>query len=149
VSGATRLDPASDAEARKAQEDWAQEKHYGSQSTSYPTALGGQKASASGLGGYVTGRADTGGVAPSYVSSQFMDTAGPKGSNLTEGGFKSDDSKNASFNSEIGQRNDPGRLAELKFQRQNADTAGNAALPTQKGGLGENLYEELGRNASA
>ena len=78
-----------------------------------------------------------------------MDTAGPKGKGLTEGGFEGGDYKNASFNGEIGGRKDPGRLAEEGFQRKNADTGGMAGMPKQMGGSGENVYEELGCDTSA
>lgn len=54
------------------------------------------------------------------------------------------DGKNASFNNEIGTKNDPGRLAEEKFSRDNSDGAGGqAGLPTQKGSADENPYGEL------
>ncbi|KAI9830854.1 MAG: hypothetical protein M1826_004283 [Phylliscum demangeonii] len=65
-------------------------------------------------------------TAPSYVKADVTDRlphAKPKGANLIEGGFDSDDTKNASFNSEIGTENDPGRLAELKFQKITTGTA--------------------------
>jgi hypothetical protein len=153
TSGATRLHPASDAETRKAEEDWAQEKQHGVQSTSYPTALGGQQGGSKDSKAYKSGFGASGGAkpdeAPSYVNSQFVDVGGPKGKNLKEGGFTSNDRKNASFNSEIGSKNDPGRLAELKMQRENANAAITTGLPTQKGGLGENSYETLERNESA
>jgi hypothetical protein len=68
---------------------------------------------------------------------------------LTEGGFESDDSKNASFNQEIGTKNDPGRLAELKMQRANAGGAGDAAIPRQKGVTGDNEYDALSGDAPA
>ena len=89
------------------------------------------------------------GTAPSYVNSQFHDNAGPKGKDLHEGGFESRDANNASFNSEIGSKNDPSRLAERDFQRQNADFDGVAGVPRQKGELEDNTYDTLKRDASA
>jgi len=83
------------------------------------------------------------------VSGQYVGISGPKGVNLTEGGFESDDTKNASFTSEIGSKNDPGRLAELKIQRQNADSAGDAALPRQKGITGDNAFDALSGDTNA
>ena len=68
----------------------------------------------------------------------------PKGRNLTEGGFESDDSKNASFNGDIGGKNDPGRLAEEKFIRDNANASEHAGMPRQPGFTGSNTYEGLG-----
>jgi hypothetical protein len=53
----------------------------------------------------------------------------PHGSNIREGGFSDTDRKNASFNSEIGSNKDPGRLAENKIQRTNAESGANAAYP--------------------
>ncbi|KAK0107340.1 hypothetical protein ONS95_004033 [Cadophora gregata] len=145
ISGPRRLDPALDAEARMAEEDWAEEKKLGATASSYPDSTGGQRGS-SGSSGEDSSSA---GIAPSYVNSQYHDTAGPKGRNLHEGGFESRDANNASFNSEIGSKNDPSRLAEQKFQRQNADYDGDAAFPKQKGELEDNAYETLKRDASA
>lgn len=154
TSGATRLDPASDAEARLAKEDAKEEHKLGSGATSYPSAAGGQSkglAVENTEGSYETGVASSNaGTAPSYVNSQFIkDQAGPHGKNLTEGGFESDDSKNASFNQEIGTENDPGRLAEEKMQRTNADAGGDAAMPRQRGVTGDNEYSALGGDTPA
>jgi hypothetical protein len=68
---------------------------------------------------------------------------------LTEGGFESDDSKNASFNQEIGTENDPGRLAEEKMQRTNADAGGDAVMPRQGGVTDDNEYSALGGDTPA
>jgi hypothetical protein len=154
TSGATRLDPAPDAEARLAQEDAKEERKLGSGATSYPSSAGGQSkglAVENTEGSYETGGASSNaGTAPSYVNSQFIkDQAGPHGKNLTEGGFESDDSKNASFNQEIGTENDPGRLAEEKMQRTNADAGGDAAMPRQGGVTGDNEYSALGGDTPA
>lgn len=136
TSAATRLHPASDAEARMAQEDWAEEKKLGAAATTYQTQSPSNGGSSAG-------------TAPSYVNSQFQDRSGPKGENLTEGGFDSYGAKNASFDSEIGSRDDPGRLAEQKFQRDNADAAESAGFPKQQGSTGENAFEALDRNTAA
>jgi hypothetical protein len=72
---------------------------------------------------------------------------GPKGSRLTEGGFESDDERNASFTSEIGSENDPGRKAERAFERINAD--GDTALPRQKGLEGDTPFKDLESETSA
>ncbi|KAG4437784.1 hypothetical protein IFR05_006719 [Cadophora sp. M221] len=140
TSGARRLDPALDAETRMAEEDWAEEKKLGA-----ADSVGGQR----GSGSDETGDSSSAGIAPSYVNSQFRDTAGPKGKDLHEGGFESRDANNASFNSEIGSKNDPSRLAERKFQRQNADYDGEAGMPRQKGDLEDNTYDTLKRDSSA
>lgn len=80
------------------------------------------------------------------MNSQYVDVGGPKGSNLTEG--IEGNPKNASFNQDIGGKNDPGRLAEEKFARDNAE-GGDAGMPTQKGGLGDNPYDTLGGSTDA
>lgn len=87
-------------------------------------------------------------MAPGYINAQYVDGGKPKGKNLTEGGFEGYDGKNASFNQEIGGKNDPGRLAEAKFVRDNA-AGGIATFPTQKGDAGDNTYEALDRESSA
>ena len=82
-------------------------------------------------GGSDTTAADN---APSYVSSLKSDpaqTGKPKGKNITEGGFDSDPSNNASFNGEIGTENDPGRVAEQTFQNTTQSASGGVG-PRQK-----------------
>ena len=146
TSGAIRLDPATDAEARGAQDESSEEKPY-------PDALGGQAkdlAVEKTPGSNSTGEtSSSAGVAPSYVHSQNIKDGKPKGKNLTEGGFESDDTKNASFSSEIGSKDDPGRLAELKIERENADSGGDAAMPRQQGTLGDNEYDALSGDTPA
>jgi len=60
---------------------------------------------------------------------------------LKEGGFDSDDSKNASFTSDIGDENDPGRVAEMKFAKENAEAVEDIA--PKLGGSGEGLFDGL------
>jgi len=95
-----------------------------------------------------TTRADIhqGDTAPSYVHAAHAAGGKPKGKNLTEGGFDDDDddvSKNASFNSDIGDENDPGRGAEDKFARENASGADAGGGPRQKGISGDGQYDLL------
>jgi len=71
-----------------------------------------------------------------------------RGKDLTEGGFGGDDG-DASFNSNIGLKNDPGRLADLKYERANADAAGSAAMPKQRGVTGDNEYNALRSDTTA
>ncbi|RDW62837.1 hypothetical protein BP5796_11139 [Coleophoma crateriformis] len=144
TSGATKLEPARDAESR---ED-------GYNDATYPGALGGQSkglavnnttsGSDPNLGGEGTSRkAGEPDEAPSYVNSQYVDTSGPKGKNLTEGGFTANDSKNASFNGDIGGKNDPGRVAEQNFQKMNAATDNTAGIPATTSGAGDNDFSAL------
>ena len=80
--------------------------------------------------------------APTYVTSVL--SAGhtkPKGKNLTEGGFDDDPKNNASFNSDIGNEDDPGRVAELQFQKRQAATVGSG--PKQSSITGDGQYDIL------
>lgn len=83
--------------------------------------------------------------APGYVSSVTSEpakTGKPKGKNITEGGFESDDTKNASFNSDIGDKNDPGRAAEEQFQTAAQTSAGGKGKP-QHEITGDGQYDAL------
>ena len=74
------------------------------------------------------------GIAPTYVNAaqQGRDPGElkPKGSNLQQGGFEGNE-PNASLGQagtdNIGSENDPGRVAEQKFQNRTAEAAGSAA----------------------
>ena len=165
TSGATKLPPASVGTRR---EDINRQERY-------PEALGGQgdfpgpHPNQSGyVGGstamkedYSAAHAGSGqqrsqynaGQAPSYVSELTGGSFGqgkPKGKNLQEGGFDSDPRYNASFNSEIGSRNDPGRVGENDMQRRVAESGPDAAGgPRQKGVENQHLYQNLAREQSA
>ncbi|KAM3079336.1 hypothetical protein ACMFMG_005770 [Clarireedia jacksonii] len=129
TSAADRLDPAPDAETRKAQNDWTEEKESGRTS-------GSQTKSSHHSSG-------NGAPAPSYVASQYITDGKPKGENLKEGEIDSDDAKNASFTTEIGSDKDPGRLAEQKFARENAVSANDAGYPKDRGEPGAGQYDAL------
>jgi hypothetical protein len=130
TSGATRLDPASDAEARMAQDDWAEEKILSSGFS--PSGTSGARKS---------------GEEQSRAAGQHQHKAKPKGFNLQEGGFESDDQKNASFTSEIGSKDDPGRAAETTFETRNA--AAGLSSPTQKKISDDTPYRNLASETSA
>ncbi|KAJ5161669.1 hypothetical protein N7492_007061 [Penicillium capsulatum] len=72
----------------------------------------------------------------------------PGGRNVHEGGFSSNPNKNASFNSEIGSSQDPGRAALNKFQRTTAEN-GPATGPYQKGVDNQTPYQVLDRDQRA
>ena len=95
------------------------------------TSTSGNTGSSSGTSN--NSLADT---APSYVTSVTAAAADgkPKGSGLTEGGFDSNPENNASFTSDIGTEDDPGRAAELKFAKQNTVHVGTG--PKQGGPTG-------------
>ncbi|EAW07473.1 uncharacterized protein ACLA_021870 [Aspergillus clavatus NRRL 1] len=89
---------------------------------------------------------DNGGQAPSYVEdvTGHLGNAKPKGKNLKEGGFDDDPKNNASFTSEIGSDQDPGRYAEKVFERKVAETAADTARgPTEKGISDRTWYQPL------
>jgi hypothetical protein len=44
---------------------------------------------------------------------------------------------------------DPGRLAEQKMMRENADAAWDAAMPRQKGMSGDNTFDALEGDTAA
>ncbi|KAL8832157.1 MAG: hypothetical protein Q9191_000430 [Dirinaria sp. TL-2023a] len=85
-------------------------------------------------------------TAPSYVGSvqsQPGQEGKPKGKNITEGGFDEDPSKNASFNSDIGTDDDPGRRAENEMQRATQAAAGSTAPRQKKGNSDNSQYDVL------
>ena len=91
-------------------------------------------------------------AAPGYVTSvesEANKTGKPKGKNLTEGGFDDDPSNNASFTSDIGTENDPGRKAEGDMQKK-AQTVSGGTGPRQAPGESDNSqYDVLDTDQSA
>jgi hypothetical protein len=67
---------------------------------------------------------------------------------LKEGGFDSG-AKNASFSTDIGGKNDPGRLAEQKFQQSASYQPGAAGIPTQTANTDGGQFNALGGDTSA
>ncbi|KAI9803078.1 MAG: hypothetical protein M1833_001148 [Piccolia ochrophora] len=129
----------------------------GSTGASSGQSTGGHQSGGSGRnsGGNSGGNGESkAGTAPgAYVQESVLDDLQgrkPKGANLKEGGFDSDDTNNASFNSEIGSKDDPGREAELKFQRQALESGPDAGGgPRQKGVSGDGQYDTLGSEEQA
>lgn len=91
------------------------------------------------------------GQAPSYVSDVTGDIQHPKpdGRNVHEGGFHSNDAKNASFDAEIGSDQDPGREAINQFQRSNAHTANDSGRADEKKVNARTPYEHLEQDQRA
>lgn len=91
-------------------------------------------------------------AAPGYVGSVVSEankTGKPKGKNITEGGFDNDPSNNASFTSDIGTENDPGRKAEADMQKI-AQTASGGTGPRQAhGDSDKSQYDVLDTDQSA
>ncbi|KAK4993425.1 hypothetical protein LTR50_000355 [Elasticomyces elasticus] len=168
ISSATILQPAPDAEARDAQSGWSETAQLNagrnlakdtSQGPTYTTP-GDDKAAAlrsgeSERGGRayntVTGSGANVGTAPSYVSASGPGAGGegrPHGKNITEGGFDSD-GPNASFNQDIGGKNDPGRAALGQFQKQQAESGGGAGGgPRQTEITGDGQFDALGETSA-
>lgn len=72
----------------------------------------------------------------------------PKGNALQEGGEITGNEPNASFNGEIGGKNDPGRVALQKMELETAATSG--ATGARTGQLDSNTpYDALGGDTSA
>ncbi|PGH13972.1 hypothetical protein AJ80_06112 [Polytolypa hystricis UAMH7299] len=96
------------SETRKAQTEWSQSQ----QTSGKPSSSTHQQA-------------------PSYVDPivHNMGSTKPKGQNLTEGGFDDDPAHNASFTSEIGTEQDPGRAAELQYEKEMSMNPNEAAEP--------------------
>ncbi|KAF2431312.1 hypothetical protein EJ08DRAFT_649113 [Tothia fuscella] len=136
TSAARTLDPAVDSEARLATEEWNESAQFKA-GRNLDSSGGGQSVQSNKKGGEYGGslgrnRDDDddddkeekgksqGATAPSYTRDDRDETTQkPKGRNITEGGFD-DSAPNASFNQDIGGKNDPGRLAEQKFAKDNA-----------------------------
>lgn len=126
ISGARTLQPAPDAEARQASEGWSE--------TAQLNA--GRGLNAGTLGSMATSSSSSN---PANTSG----TAGPHGKNISEGGFDSD-APNASFNGEVGTKNDPARQALNDFQRSQAESgpdAGNG--PRQTGITNDGQFDAL------
>lgn len=123
VSNATRLEPAPDAEARGATEQW-------------------NEAAQLNAGGKLT--SETSKSAASTESAQ--DVSQPKGKDLTEGGFDSS-APNASYTTDIGGENDPGRVALGKMEAENVPVAGGAG-ERQNEVTGDGQFDVL-KDASA
>ncbi|RAK70942.1 uncharacterized protein BO72DRAFT_393187, partial [Aspergillus fijiensis CBS 313.89] len=104
----------------------------------YSAAASGQQHGSGYQGGVA-------GVAPSYVHD-VLDNLGntkPKGTNLKEGDIP-DDAPNASYTTDIGSENDPGRLAQGGFQLKSAES-GPAGTPAgrQKGVDNQQPFQAL------
>ncbi|KAF2654590.1 hypothetical protein K491DRAFT_659738 [Lophiostoma macrostomum CBS 122681] len=164
TSGATKLDPAPDAEAREAQQGWSESsqlnagKGLGKEAGVGPTyatttSSGGDSTSATGgvpgtdssSGSSGVPIAPTGGYAAHRDPSELK----PKGKNITEGGFDAD-APNASGTTEIGTDKDPGRVAEQNYQLRDAQPGGDAgAGPRQSGVTGTTAYDALSAEKEA
>ncbi|KAF1350631.1 hypothetical protein BDV97DRAFT_350001 [Delphinella strobiligena] len=153
TSGATTLDAAPHAEARQAQEDWSEASQLnagiglGKTAGRGPTYAPAKPAPAGGNAYNTSVTPANSGTAPSYVNNP-ADPSGPHGRNITEGGFDSD-GPNASFNNDIGGKNDPGRAALAGLQKSNAEFVTDAGQANKKKGTPGNSFDALGGDTSS
>jgi hypothetical protein len=153
TTGARVLAAAPDAGARRAAEDQDASaeldagRGLGKAAGRGPTSNVPDRGHQPHEGGDATGGAPNAAHAPSAYSAERLQEgkAKPKGQNITEGGFDAD-APNASFGGDVGGKNDPGRLAENKFQqratgsgKKGGSGAGGSELPSdgQFDALGE------------
>ena len=142
ISGARTLNAAVDAEARQAQEGWSE--------TASLNAGKGLDPSSGGDRAYnTTTSTANSNAAPSYVNANTLaGETNPHGKNLKEGGFDSD-GPNASFNNDIGGKNDPGRAALSGFQKSNANVAADSGRSGEEEGKTENSFGALDNSTSS
>jgi hypothetical protein len=129
TSNATRLDAAPDAEARQASEEWSENAQLNA-----GNAL-------SGKGPTYNTATGSGDGAPTATAGNTAPQ--PKGKNIQEGGFDSD-APNASYTTDIGGKDDPGRVA---LQRADVPVAGGAG-PRESEISGDGQFDSL-KDASA
>lgn len=138
TSGARVLQAAPDAEARQALEGWNEEAQLNSARGVLGNGAGsGPPPSSSYLAKNNT--ADT--------SSGTSGVQHPHGKNISEGNIDAN-APNASFNTDIGGKNDPGRQAVNDLARNAQQSAGDAGLPKQKGVSNDGQFDVL-KDASA
>lgn len=110
----------------------------------YPEDLGGQgnfpgtHLSNSGYSGGSTAAKNEMGMNTGEYS-----TASGSGRGTQQGDFPADSAKNASFTSDIGSSQDPGREAINQFQHSNAHSAYDSGRPQQKGVGSQTPFEHL------
>jgi hypothetical protein len=93
--------------------------------------------------------APTGGYAGAADQARNPGELKPKGKNITEGGFD-ESAPNASFNQDIGGKDDPGRVAEANYQLRDAQPGADAAGgPRQAGVTGQTTYDALNSDEAA
>jgi len=139
VSSATRLEPTTNARSRvgEGEEAGLEDRAMGSrdalgrgetESAPLISSTGGNTMGGTGPGPQ-TSSSSTGGSAPTQTSSASVEGYGensrPKGQNITEGGFDPN-LPNASRNTDIGSKNDPGRAGLQDLQNANTPFAGGA-----------------------
>ncbi|KAH6953118.1 hypothetical protein DER45DRAFT_542269 [Fusarium avenaceum] len=124
----------------------------GSENTSSGRTAKTSSAPSSGLGsGSSAGAApESADTAPSYVDNQYVKGSGPHGKNLKEGidYSNTEDGLKKALASEPGSEDDPSRLAELQFQR-NQSAVGRDAGPKQGELSGKTAFDGLNSETSS
>jgi hypothetical protein len=144
TSGATTLEAAPDAEARMATEEWSENAALkaGRGLSSDDYSSGGSYTKSSG--------SDEDTSKYSAAASGAYDEppkSRPHGRDITEGGFD-DSAPNASFNQDIGGKNDPGRLAEQQFAKSNARNAATAGFEGGREETEVGSFDKLGEESA-
>jgi hypothetical protein len=125
TSSATILDSAPDAEARMATEEWSENASLkAGRGLSSSDETGGGESYSKSFGSNQGSSYDSAAASGAYDDPP---KSKPHGKDITEGGFD-DSAPNASFNQDIGGKNDPGRLAEQQFVASNARNAATAGF---------------------
>lgn len=128
IASANRLDPAPDAEARLASEEWSE----------------ASQLNAGRSLGKEAGRGPTWNIPK---STDGIEPPQPGGRGLKEGGFDSG-APNASFETGIGGKRDPGRVALGQMEERNEAAVGGAG-PRQGGITNDGQFEALGGDTDA
>ena len=125
ISGATTLRAAPDAEARQAVEGWSETAQLNAGRGLRSEGINKDAANLTGSSGNA-----------------------PHGKNIQEGGFDSG-APNASFNAEIGGKNDPGRVALNEAQRKQAESGPDAGAGPRQGGVSNDGQFDVLKDTSA
>jgi len=125
TASAKVLNSAPDAEARMATEEWSENAALkAGRGLSSSDENGGGESYSKSSGSNESASYDSAAASGAYDDPP---KSKPHGKDITEGGFD-DSAPNASFNQDIGGKNDPGRLAEQQFAASNARNAATAGF---------------------
>lgn len=132
TSNATQLDAAPDSARRE--QDVGQDVPSGGNGPTYVSGAGG-------IGAGASVRESGGSSAAGYAASSMGGSDKPHGKNITEGGFDPN-APNASFNNDVGGKNDPARVALGGMQEADVPSAGGAG-PRQGGLTKDGQFDTL------
>ena len=138
------LQAAPDAEARQALEGWNEEAQLNSARGILGNGAGDGPAATSSYLASTTTANKTSADSSSGTSGSAQH---PHGKNITEGNIDAS-APNASFTTDIGGKNDPGRQAVNDLARNAQQSAGDAGIPKDKGVSNDGQFDVL-KDASA